>query len=89
MGCWLASQHLEPARWVERGGHIRPLQVLVLSAVGLFALARTADACQCANGRVLPPVQFRPSDVVFLGRVVQSEPLTYVDLEVLERLMDD
>jgi hypothetical protein len=62
----------------------KQLQVLVLSALGLFALPRTADACDCARGRVLPPAQFGPSDVVFLGRVVQSQPLAYVEFEVLE-----
>ena len=62
----------------------RQLQMLVLSALGLFALPRTAHACDCVRGRVLPPVQFGPSDVVFLGRVVQSQPLTYVEFEVLE-----
>jgi hypothetical protein len=36
------------------------------------------------RGRVLPPVQFGPSDVVFLDRVVQAQPLAYVELEVLE-----
>jgi hypothetical protein len=62
----------------------RQLQMLVLSALGLFALPRTAHACDCVRGRVLPPVQFGPSDVVFLGRVVQSQPLAYVEFEVLE-----
>ena len=60
------------------------LQMLALSALGLFALPRTADACDCVRGRVLPPAQFGPSDVVFLGRVVQSQPLAYVEFEVLE-----
>ena len=60
------------------------LHLFVLSALGLFALPRTADACDCVRGRVLPPVQFGPSDVVFLGRVVQSQPLAYIEFEVLE-----
>jgi hypothetical protein len=50
----------------------KQLQMLVLSALGLFALPRPADACDCVRGRVLPPVQFDPSDVVFLGRVVST-----------------
>jgi hypothetical protein len=62
----------------------KQLQVLVLSALGLFAVPHTADGCDCVRGRVLPPVQFGPSDVVFLGRVVQSQPLAYVELDVLE-----
>src|SRR5688572_11486767 len=62
----------------------KQLPILVLCALGLFALPRTANACSCIGGRVLPPVQFGPSDVVFLGRVVQSQPLAYVELEVLE-----
>jgi len=60
------------------------LRVLLISALGLFALPRTADACDCVRGRVLPPAQFGPSDVVFLGRVVRFQPLVYVELEVLE-----
>jgi hypothetical protein len=62
----------------------RHVRMLVLSALGLFALPHRADACDCVRGRVLPPVHFGPSDVVFLGRVVQAQPLAYVDLEVLE-----
>jgi hypothetical protein len=60
------------------------LHMLILGALGLFALPCTADACDCVRGRALPPVQFGPRDVVFLGRVVQSHPLTYVEFEVLE-----
>jgi hypothetical protein len=62
----------------------KQLQMIVLSALGLFALPRPADACDCVRGRVLPPVQFGPSDYVFLGRVVQSQPLAYVEFEVHE-----
>lgn len=62
----------------------KQLRMLVISALGLFAFARTADACDCVRGRVLPPAQFGPGDVVFLGRVVRSQPLVYVELEVLE-----
>ena len=60
------------------------LQVLVFSALGLVALPRTAHACDCVSGRVLPPAQFGPSDVVFLGRVVQFKPLAFVEFDVLE-----
>ena len=60
------------------------LQMLVFSALGLVALPRTADACDYVSGRVLPPAQFGPSDVVFLGRVVQFQPLRYVEFDVLE-----
>jgi len=60
------------------------LRMLVVSALGLFALPLTADACDCVGGRVLPPAQFGPSDIVFLGRVVRSQPLVYVEMEVLE-----
>ena len=62
----------------------KQLRMLLLSALGLFALPRTADACDCVRGRVLPPAQFGPGDVVFLGRVVRSQSLAYVELEVLE-----
>lgn len=62
----------------------KQLQMLVLSVLGLFALPRTAHACDCVRGRVLPPAQFGPSDVVFLGRVARSQPLVYVEFEVLE-----
>ena len=62
----------------------KQLQMLVLSALGLFALPRAADACDCVHGRTLPPAPFGPGDVVFLGRVVQSQPLEYVEFEVLE-----
>jgi hypothetical protein len=60
------------------------LRMLVLSALAVFALPRIADACDCVSGRVLPPAQFGPSDVVFLGRVVQFQPLRYVEFDVLE-----
>ena len=60
------------------------LLMIVLSVLGLFALPRTSDACSCVRGRALPPAQFGPSDVVFVGRVVQSQPLVYVEFEVLE-----
>ena len=60
------------------------LYMLVLSAIGLFTLPRTVDACDCVRGRALPPAQFASSDVVFLGRVVQSQSLAYVEFEVLE-----
>jgi hypothetical protein len=30
----------------------KPLQMLVFSALGLVALPRTADACDCVSGRV-------------------------------------
>ena len=62
----------------------KQLQMVVLSVVGLFALARAADACDCVRGRVLPPAQFGPSDVVFFGRVVQFKPLAFVEFDVLE-----
>jgi hypothetical protein len=62
----------------------KPFQMLMLSALGLFALPYTADACDCASGRVLPPPQFGTTDVVFLGQVVRAQPLAYVDFEVLE-----
>jgi hypothetical protein len=62
----------------------KPLLMLVLGVLGLLALPRAADACSCVRNRVLPPVQFGTSDVVFLGRVVQSQPVEYVDLDVLE-----
>jgi len=62
----------------------KQLQMLVLSPLGLLALPRNADACDCVRGRVSPPAQFGSSDVVFLGRVVQSHPLTYVEFDVLE-----
>src|SRR5262249_60079621 len=63
---------------------MKRLQTFVLIACGLFALPRTADACDCVRGRALPPAQFGPSDVVFLGRVIQSQPLAYVEFQVLE-----
>ena len=62
----------------------KQLQLVVLSALGLLALPRTVDACDCVRNRRLPPVQFGPTDVVFLGRIVQFQPLAYVDLDVLE-----
>jgi hypothetical protein len=62
----------------------KPWLMLVLGALGLFVLPRTADACDCVTNRVLPPAQFGPTDVVFLGRVVGSQPLEYVEFEVLE-----
>ena len=58
--------------------------LLVFSALALFALPRIAEGCDCVGGRVLPPVQFGPKDVVFIGRVVQSQPLKYVEVEVVE-----
>jgi hypothetical protein len=60
----------------------RLLQMVALSAFGLFALPRVATACDCAS--VSPPAHFGPRDVVFVGRVVQSQPLKYVELEVVE-----
>jgi len=61
----------------------KPFWMLILSALGLFALPYSADACDCARDRVLPP-QFGATDVVFLGRVVRSQPIAYVEFEVLE-----
>src|SRR5262245_23488182 len=58
-------------------------RMLIFSALGLFALPYSTDACDCARGRVLPP-QFGATDVVFLGRVVRSQPLAYVEFDVLE-----
>jgi len=60
----------------------KPLQMLVLGALGLLALPRIADGCDCV--RVPPPVQFGPRDVVFVGRVLESKPLEYVEIEALE-----
>ena len=62
----------------------KTLPMVILTAIGLFALPCTADACDCVGGRVLPPAQFGTEDVVFLGRVVQSKPLEYVEFEVVE-----
>ena len=68
----------------DAGAMKKQLQILIVSALGLFAGPRTADACDCVRGRALPPAQFGSSDVVFRGRVVQSQPLVYVEFEVLE-----
>jgi hypothetical protein len=56
--------------------------IVVLSVFALFALPRIASACDCAR----PSWQQRldGSDVIFAGRVVQSQPLQYVELEVRE-----
>jgi len=62
----------------------KPLVVFLLSTLGLVVLPNTADACDCASGRVLPPAQFGTMDVVFLGRVVRFQPLESVEFEVLE-----
>src|SRR5262245_40449893 len=62
----------------------KTLPMVAFTAIGLFALPSTADACDCVGGRVLPPAQFGTEDVVFLGRVVQSKPLEYVEFEVVE-----
>ena len=63
---------------------MKRLQMFGLIAFGLFVLPRTADACDCVRGRALPPAEFGPSDVVFLGRVIHSQPLAYVELQVVE-----
>jgi hypothetical protein len=63
----------------------KQLQILlVFSALALFSLPRIAEACDCVRGPVSLPVQFGPKDVVFIGRVVQSRPLAYIELDVLE-----
>ena len=59
-------------------------QIFLFSALGLFAVPRTADACDCVGGRSLPPTLFVPRDIVFRARVIRSQPLEYIELEVLE-----
>jgi hypothetical protein len=54
--------------------------IVMLSVFALFALPRTADACDCARSSWQQRLD--SSDVIFVGRVVQSQPLQYVELEV-------
>ena len=60
----------------------RQLQIAVLSSLGLVAFPHVADACDC--GRNPRPARLTSSDVIFVGRVVQSQPLAFVELEVRE-----
>jgi len=48
-------------------------------AIALFAVPGIAESCDFPL-----PRQFGPKDVVFIGRVIQSAALTYVELDVLE-----
>ena len=59
----------------------KPLLIVVLGALTLVALPRVADACSCVRD---PSVARSASDVIFVGRVVQSQPLSFVELEVRE-----
>ena len=59
----------------------KPLLIAFLGAVALVAFPRVADACSCVRD---PSVARSASDVIFVGRVVQSQPLSFVELEVRE-----
>ena len=60
--------------------------LLNVCAIALFAVPGIAESCDCGQVRVPLPRPFGPKDVVFVGRVVQSAALTYVELDVLETL---
>jgi len=58
--------------------------LLSACAIALFAVPGIVESCDCVQVRVPLPRQFGPKDVVFIGRVVQSAALTYIELDVLE-----
>jgi hypothetical protein len=49
---------------------------------GFVALPHLAAACDCE--RLSPQQRLTMSDVVFVGRVIKSQPLAWVDLQVRE-----
>jgi hypothetical protein len=59
----------------------KPLLIVFFGSLGLVALPRVADACDCVRD---PRVARSASDVIFVGRVVQSQALAFVELEVRE-----
>lgn len=60
---------------------MKVLQIAVVT-LALSLCSRTAEACDC---RPLSwQERIRLSDVVFLARVVQAQPLAYLDVQVLE-----
>jgi len=61
---------------------LKGLRVVMLGAVGLVVFPRAAAACSCE--RLSPQRQLAMADAVFVGRVVGSQPLAWVDLEVRE-----
>jgi hypothetical protein len=58
------------------------LFVVMLVVLGLVAFPRAAAACSCE--RLAPQQQLAMADAVFVGRVVGSQPLAWVDLQVRE-----
>jgi hypothetical protein len=59
----------------------KQLLIVFLSSLGLVVLPRVVDACDCVRD---PRPARSSSDVIFVGRVVQSQPLAFVELEVRE-----
>jgi hypothetical protein len=57
----------------------RVLHILALSLLALSVFPRLAHACECAS---IPwQKQVALSDAIFVGRVVEAQPLDYVVLE--------
>lgn len=65
----------------------RSWQILALSLLGLSVLPSLAHACQCA--RLSWQEQVALSDAIFVGRVIEAQPLRYVVLQVGERFKGD
>ena len=55
------------------------LPIVTLSLLGLVTFARVAHACDCIRD---PAPARSMSDVIFVGRVTDSRPLAFVELEV-------
>jgi hypothetical protein len=58
------------------------LCVVLLSVAGVLWFPRAAHACSCEH--LSPERQLAMADAVFVGRVVGSQPLAWVDLQVRE-----
>jgi len=54
---------------------------VILISFALLAIAHAAHACDCSRD---PGPARMTSDVIFVGRVVDFKPLSFVDLEVRE-----
>jgi hypothetical protein len=54
----------------------------LLGVLGLAAFPRAAAACSCE--RLSSQQQLAMADAVFIGRIVGSQPLAWVDLQVRE-----
>lgn len=60
----------------------RHLLIVVLGLLGLTIFPAIAEACSC--GRLSWQERLASSDSIFLGRVVDAQPLQYVEMEVGE-----